>query len=466
MEILRLVALFSIFASVYSKVLIGKELIGLVTNREVTFEDDQLEYDIENGHGNYQGDMMLTEDQIAFMNGDGEDRSLAVSNWPRTGEFVNIPYTIDENNNWNAKEWQNIQTAMQEYHDKTCIRFVERTTEEDYIHIIHVHENPNYHGCWSMLGKQGGKQELSLWSNGNWGCAFSPGTPIHEFMHAIGYLHEQARSDRDQYVTINFENIKSGMASQFTKCEHCDLQGLPYDTGSVMHYHENAFSNGNGPTIVSLDGSPLGQRDGFSASDLEGINKVYCGGAPAPDTCQNTDDFGAEDPWGDNCDDYARNIHWCGNYDDDDFNSKEMCCACGGGNKVGDALWAKTSENVGCWDTEFTGSAGSKIECQERCLEDSTCKGITFAPAGSCSKCFTENFYELDYSDFYKRPGPACTDVLTNWAINKGWTCSTYGEKGRDYEKMCSKKRWIRKKICAHTCAIHGFPTDPDCEIV
>ena len=67
------------------------------------------------------------------------------------------------------------------------------------------------------------------------------------------------------------------MESQFTKCEHCDLQGLPYDTGSVMHYHENAFSNGNGPTIVSLDGSPLGQRDGFSASDLEGINKVYCG---------------------------------------------------------------------------------------------------------------------------------------------------------------------------------------------
>ena len=90
-------------------------------------------------------------------------------------------------------------------------------------------------------------------------------------------MHEQSRRDRDEYVKINFENIKDNMEGQFTKCEGCDLQGLPYDTGSVMHYHENAFSNGNGPTIVSLDGSPLGQRHGFSAPDLEGINKVYCG---------------------------------------------------------------------------------------------------------------------------------------------------------------------------------------------
>ena len=35
---------------------------------------------------------------------------------------------------------------------------------------------------------------------------------------------------------------------------------------------------------------------------------------------------------GDNCDDYADNPSWCdGGYDDDDFNAKEMCCVCGGG---------------------------------------------------------------------------------------------------------------------------------------
>ena len=92
-----------------------------------------------------------------------------------------------------------------------------------------------------------------------------------------GYLHEHSRKDRDQFVKINWDNIKPGKDHNFRKCEGCDSQGLPYDTGSVMQYHENAFSNGNGPTIESLDGSQLGQRDGFSASDIEGINKIYCG---------------------------------------------------------------------------------------------------------------------------------------------------------------------------------------------
>ena len=38
---------------------------------------------------------------------------------------------------------------------------------------------------------------------------------------------------------------------------------------------------------------------------------------------------------GDGCAEYARNRHWCGGYDDADFNSMEMCCACGGGIREG-----------------------------------------------------------------------------------------------------------------------------------
>ena len=56
-------------------------------------------------------------------------------------------------------------------------RFVERSSEADYLHIFQGS------GCWSYVGKMGwGKQELSLAN----GCVWGLGTPIHEFMHAIG----------------------------------------------------------------------------------------------------------------------------------------------------------------------------------------------------------------------------------------------------------------------------------------
>merc|ERR1719498_1610364 len=52
--------------------------------------------------------------------------------------------------------------------------------------------------------------------------------------------------------------------------------------------------------------------------------------SPTPQACQSTDN-GAKDAYGDVCENYVGNQLWCGAYDDDDFKSSEMCCACGGG---------------------------------------------------------------------------------------------------------------------------------------
>ena len=43
--------------------------------------------------------------------------------------------------------------------------------------------------------------------------------------------------------------------------------------------------------------------------------------------CEDTDN-GATDRDGDGCAAYQRNPSWCGYYDDDDFSSNDMCCAC------------------------------------------------------------------------------------------------------------------------------------------
>ena len=57
---------------------------------------------------------------------------------------------------------------------------------------------------------------------------------VHELGHALGFLHEQSRSDRDEHVVIQFQNIRSGMEGNFRKSSTRNL--APYDLSSVMHY--------------------------------------------------------------------------------------------------------------------------------------------------------------------------------------------------------------------------------------
>ena len=75
---------------------------------------------------------------------------------------------------------------------------------------------------------------------------------VHEFIHAIGFLHEHVRPDRDSYVKIIKENIISGYESQFDRADGSKTFGVPYDGRSVMHYSRKAFSNNTKDTIQSI----------------------------------------------------------------------------------------------------------------------------------------------------------------------------------------------------------------------
>jgi hypothetical protein len=44
-------------------------------------------------------------------------------------------------------------------------------------------------------------------------------------------------------------------------------------------------------------------------------------------------DAGVTDSTGDSCNSYDDYPTFCGNYDDSDFSSEDMCCGCGGGDK-------------------------------------------------------------------------------------------------------------------------------------
>uniref|UniRef100_A0A672T836 Metalloendopeptidase n=1 Tax=Sinocyclocheilus grahami TaxID=75366 RepID=A0A672T836_SINGR len=186
--------------------------------------------------------------------------------WPRSVDgFVYVPYIISPiygeslllNNTF-------ISFGMLDISSATCVKFVPRTHEANFLNIH----------CWSYLGMIGGSQTVSLQSPG---CMWS-GVAAHELMHALGFVHEQSRSDRDHHVSILWENIIESKHN-FKKYETNNLN-TAYDYSSVMHYGRYAFSEDGGPTIIPKPDpyTPIGQRDGPSLTDIHKINILYnCG---------------------------------------------------------------------------------------------------------------------------------------------------------------------------------------------
>ncbi|CAL8252468.1 unnamed protein product [Merluccius merluccius] len=163
-----------------------------------------------------------------------------------------------------------ILKAFEQYRLKTCIDFTPWKGEENYISVY------KGSGCFSSVGnRRVGKQRLSIGRN----CD-RLGTVEHEFLHALGFWHEQSRADRDDYINIMWDQIEPGKDHNFNKYDDkvSSALGVPYDYGSVMHYSKTSFNIGKEPTIVTkipefMD--VVGQRMEFSDSDLLKLKRLY-----------------------------------------------------------------------------------------------------------------------------------------------------------------------------------------------
>ncbi|XP_068697308.1 uncharacterized protein [Montipora foliosa] len=184
--------------------------------------------------------------------------------WPQN----TVPYIIDET--IEGKGIQAIKDAIMDYHSFTCLKFVPRTTQKNYIRFTVGG------GCSSFIGRTArGEQKVNLHQY----CWYK-GIVIHELAHAIGFFHEQSRSDRDTYVRILYENIEQGKEDNFDKFSAEEIQhlGEPYDYGSIMHYGSKTFSKNGQPTILALKKGgeeKIGQRNDLSDNDIRQINKLY-----------------------------------------------------------------------------------------------------------------------------------------------------------------------------------------------
>ncbi|KAE8587877.1 hypothetical protein XENTR_v10022160 [Xenopus tropicalis] len=185
--------------------------------------------------------------------------------WPKSADgTVPVPYNFSYS--YNADQLALFKTAMQEFETLTCVRFRPWTTESDFLNIV------SNGGCASSIGKSGGAQRVALDANG----CMSMGIIEHELNHALGFYHEQNRSDRDDYVIIHPENILPDSLNNFNKYDTNNL-GTEYDYNSVMHYARDAFSKNGKATIEPKPNPnvPIGQRNGLSVLDISKINKLY-----------------------------------------------------------------------------------------------------------------------------------------------------------------------------------------------
>lgn len=215
------------------------------------------------------GDIILADD---FPNARSyvrmDPRTFALNLWPQGYIAIAISPEVIK---WDM--YKTVLKALETMQQQTHLRFKPRTNETDYIKLEMYLDDPNIGGL-SAVGRQGGEQLLFLNKNQ------TETVVIHEMLHALGFWHEQSRSDRNTYVQVNMDKVAKGYENNF-QLEPGLAQG-DYDYQSIMHYGADAFAATSGvPTIQCkssgvISNCTLGGAK-LSPKDIQGLNKLFAG---------------------------------------------------------------------------------------------------------------------------------------------------------------------------------------------
>ena len=159
---------------------------------------------------------------------------------------------------FNEESKQIVRDALRELEDNSCVALVELSGLEDPFYIEHIADRngrgiiqvqDNADGCFSYVGAISSQwypfrtpiQELNLGP----GCLDFTKVIHHEFMHAIGFLHEQQRFDSHDHIDFHPNNWDEDwcgdrgleLEGNFKIMSDQDRKNKsPYDHMSVMHY--------------------------------------------------------------------------------------------------------------------------------------------------------------------------------------------------------------------------------------
>lgn len=199
------------------------------------------------------GDMLLTQEQYGFLYTNdsfkrhGFHRTIQL--WP--GGIV--PVFISEE--FDPDYVDLIKSAMDYISEVSCVKFKIELEPPPYHYVKIV----KYDGCSSLVGRVNEKeQELRV------GDYCEKGNVIHELLHALGFLHMHTAALRDDFVRINWKNIKFFALKNFEKVTaYVSMFDTQYDYRSIMHYTSTAFAiDRKVRTVVPFERiTDMGQRE-------------------------------------------------------------------------------------------------------------------------------------------------------------------------------------------------------------
>ncbi|RWS10323.1 Astacin-like metalloprotease toxin [Dinothrombium tinctorium] len=227
-----------------------------IGNKEIAIENSKVKVE---GETLMEGDILMPE---------GTSRNAIANNrnlWPNGV----VPYEIDPQYPHGRRL---IDEAIAHIERQTCVKFVPRKDEKNYVFIF------SGSGCYSHVGRIGGEQRLSLHP----GCQ-NIGTVLHELLHAIGFYHAHNRSDRDKYLKIHWDNIQQSQRHNFRQLSSSENKLFfpnNFDYNSIMLYGPTAFSkDGYSITMSAKEQGArfvaVRQKHQLSREDVLAINYLY-----------------------------------------------------------------------------------------------------------------------------------------------------------------------------------------------
>lgn len=154
---------------------------------------------------------------------------------------------------------ERVRQAMELFAD-TPIVFVPYENQNDALVFIDADGE-----CKSYIGKMGGRQPIWI------GPQCGPREIAHEIMHALGFIHEQNRNDRDDYIKVFPENIQEGYEQNFEilPAEFMKISGMTdFDFNSIMIYSKTMFAK-SGTHVLESKKSDTEIAPGASLSPLD-----------------------------------------------------------------------------------------------------------------------------------------------------------------------------------------------------